>query len=66
MCFRKKTSTVRRRYNEFIWLRNSLENNALIMYVPQMCLVLYLFMPLLNFLALLQRNTQVASLEAFL
>ncbi|CAF99424.1 unnamed protein product, partial [Tetraodon nigroviridis] len=36
MCFRKKMSSVRRRYNEFVWLRNSLENNALIMYLPQM------------------------------
>uniref|UniRef100_H3CUY6 Sorting nexin 10a n=1 Tax=Tetraodon nigroviridis TaxID=99883 RepID=H3CUY6_TETNG len=35
MCFRKKMSSVRRRYNEFVWLRNSLENNALIMYLPQ-------------------------------
>uniref|UniRef100_A0A3B4TK42 Sorting nexin 10a n=1 Tax=Seriola dumerili TaxID=41447 RepID=A0A3B4TK42_SERDU len=30
MCFRKKTSCVRRRYSEFVWLRHCLEQNALI------------------------------------
>ena len=33
MCFRKKSSCVRRRYSEFVWLRHCLEQNALIMYV---------------------------------
>uniref|UniRef100_A0A3B3ZQU2 PX domain-containing protein n=1 Tax=Periophthalmus magnuspinnatus TaxID=409849 RepID=A0A3B3ZQU2_9GOBI len=32
MCFRKKWSSVRRRYSEFVWLRQSLQQNALIMY----------------------------------
>ncbi|XP_056876538.1 sorting nexin-10A [Takifugu flavidus] len=36
MCFRKKTSTVRRRYKEFVWLRNSLEKNALIIEIPKL------------------------------
>lgn len=33
LCFRKKTSSVRRRYSEFVWLRHCLEQNAFIMYV---------------------------------
>lgn len=33
MCFRKKTSFVRRRYSDFVWLRHCLERNALNMYV---------------------------------
>uniref|UniRef100_A0A3Q3VWJ8 PX domain-containing protein n=1 Tax=Mola mola TaxID=94237 RepID=A0A3Q3VWJ8_MOLML len=36
MCFRKKTSTVRRRYSEFVWLRHSLEQNALIIELPKL------------------------------
>lgn len=31
MCFRKKTSCVRRRYSEFVWLRHCLEQNALML-----------------------------------
>ncbi|KAL2080433.1 hypothetical protein ACEWY4_024226 [Coilia grayii] len=30
MCFRKKTSCVRRRYSEFVWLRQRLQNNTLL------------------------------------
>ncbi|KAJ3608717.1 hypothetical protein NHX12_023247 [Muraenolepis orangiensis] len=30
MCFRKKSSSVRRRYSEFVWLRHCLQQNALI------------------------------------
>ncbi|XP_068603671.1 sorting nexin-10A [Brachionichthys hirsutus] len=36
MCFRKKTSCVRRRYSEFVWLRHSLEQNALVIDVPKL------------------------------
>ncbi|XP_061597901.1 sorting nexin-10A [Cololabis saira] len=36
MCFRKKTSCVRRRYSEFVWLRDCLERNALIMELPKL------------------------------
>uniref|UniRef100_A0A673BFP8 Sorting nexin 10a n=1 Tax=Sphaeramia orbicularis TaxID=375764 RepID=A0A673BFP8_9TELE len=36
MCFRKKISSVRRRYSEFVWLRHCLEQNALIMYLPKL------------------------------
>ncbi|XP_077599953.1 sorting nexin-10A [Stigmatopora nigra] len=36
MCFRKKSSTVRRRYREFVWLRRCLEQNALTMKVPKL------------------------------
>ncbi|KAI3358462.1 hypothetical protein L3Q82_014885 [Scortum barcoo] len=36
MCFRKKTSCVRRRYSEFAWLRHCLEQNALIIDLPKL------------------------------
>ncbi|XP_072771747.1 sorting nexin-10A isoform X3 [Nerophis lumbriciformis] len=36
MCFRKKTSRVRRRYSEFVWLRHCLEQNAIIIEVPKL------------------------------
>lgn len=36
MCFRKKTSFVRRSYSEFVWLRNCLEQNALIIDLPRL------------------------------
>ncbi|XP_028317373.1 sorting nexin-10A [Gouania willdenowi] len=36
MCFRKKSSSVRRRYSEFVWLRQCLERNALIMELPKL------------------------------
>ncbi|XP_074543098.1 sorting nexin-10A isoform X1 [Halichoeres trimaculatus] len=36
LCFRKKTSCVRRRYSEFVWLRNCLEQNALIIKLPKL------------------------------
>ncbi|KAM9385714.1 sorting nexin-10A [Pholidichthys leucotaenia] len=36
MCFRKKTSYVRRRYSEFVWLRHCLEQNALILELPKL------------------------------
>ncbi|XP_019946068.1 sorting nexin-10A isoform X6 [Paralichthys olivaceus] len=36
MCFRKKTSCVRRRYSEFVWLRHCLEQNALTIEVPKL------------------------------
>ncbi|AWP21850.1 putative sorting nexin-10A-like isoform 3 [Scophthalmus maximus] len=36
MCFRKKTSGVRRRYSEFVWLRHCLEQNALIIELPKL------------------------------
>ncbi|XP_038580453.1 sorting nexin-10B-like isoform X1 [Micropterus salmoides] len=36
MCFRKKTSCVRRRYSDFVWLRNCLEQNALIIELPKL------------------------------
>ncbi|KAJ0066044.1 hypothetical protein NL108_001276, partial [Boleophthalmus pectinirostris] len=31
VCFTKKTSSVRRRYSEFVWLRQKLEANSLLM-----------------------------------
>ncbi|MBN3298071.1 SNXAA protein, partial [Amia calva] len=36
MCFRKKTSCVRRRYSEFVWLRQRLQNNALLIDLPEL------------------------------
>ncbi|XP_062841760.1 sorting nexin-10A [Trichomycterus rosablanca] len=36
MCFRKKTSCVRRRYSEFVWLRQRLQDNALLIHVPKL------------------------------
>ncbi|XP_067112183.1 sorting nexin-10A [Osmerus mordax] len=36
MCFRKKTSCVRRRYSEFVWLRQRLQDNALIIELPKL------------------------------
>ncbi|XP_071383894.1 sorting nexin-10A [Centroberyx affinis] len=36
MCFRKKTSCVRRRYSEFVWLRHCLQQNALIIELPKL------------------------------
>uniref|UniRef100_A0A3B3ZSP2 PX domain-containing protein n=1 Tax=Periophthalmus magnuspinnatus TaxID=409849 RepID=A0A3B3ZSP2_9GOBI len=36
MCFRKKWSSVRRRYSEFVWLRQSLQQNALIIELPKL------------------------------
>ncbi|XP_030597495.1 sorting nexin-10A [Archocentrus centrarchus] len=36
MCFRKKTSSVRRRYSEFVWLRHCLEQNAFIIELPKL------------------------------
>ncbi|KAK5855271.1 hypothetical protein PBY51_005388 [Eleginops maclovinus] len=36
MCFRKKSSCVRRRYSEFVWLRHCLEQNALIIELPKL------------------------------
>ncbi|KAM9776784.1 sorting nexin-10A [Syngnathus typhle] len=36
MCFRKKASTVRRRYREFVWLRRCLQQNALIIEIPKL------------------------------
>ncbi|KAL0961997.1 hypothetical protein UPYG_G00334360 [Umbra pygmaea] len=36
MCFRKKSSCVRRRYSEFVWLRQRLLDNALLMELPKL------------------------------
>ncbi|KAF7691439.1 sorting nexin-10A-like isoform X2 [Silurus meridionalis] len=36
MCFQKKTSCVRRRYSEFVWLRQRLQDNALLVQVPKL------------------------------
>lgn len=36
MCFRKKTSCVRRRYSEFVWLRQKLQDNALLIELPKL------------------------------
>ncbi|XP_066531484.1 sorting nexin-10A [Hoplias malabaricus] len=36
MCFQKKTSCVRRRYSEFVWLRQRLQDNALLMQLPKL------------------------------
>ncbi|KAJ8354454.1 hypothetical protein SKAU_G00220210 [Synaphobranchus kaupii] len=36
MCFTKKISCVRRRYSEFVWLRQRLQENALLMELPKL------------------------------
>uniref|UniRef100_A0A4W4DTZ3 PX domain-containing protein n=1 Tax=Electrophorus electricus TaxID=8005 RepID=A0A4W4DTZ3_ELEEL len=36
MCFCKKRSSVRRRYSEFVWLRQRLRNNALLIHLPKL------------------------------
>ncbi|XP_026087810.1 sorting nexin-10A-like isoform X2 [Carassius auratus] len=36
MCFQKKTSCVRRRYSEFVWLRQKLQNNAVLIKLPKL------------------------------
>ncbi|XP_014325616.1 sorting nexin-10A-like isoform X2 [Xiphophorus maculatus] len=36
MCFRKNTSSVRRRYSDFVWLRHCLKGNALIIELPKL------------------------------
>ncbi|KAM8766256.1 sorting nexin-10A-like [Acanthopagrus schlegelii] len=36
MCFRRKTSCVRRRYSEFVWLRHCLDQNALGLELPKL------------------------------
>ncbi|KAJ8415896.1 hypothetical protein AAFF_G00404530 [Aldrovandia affinis] len=36
MCFTKKTSCVRRRYSEFVWLKHRLQENALLMDLPEL------------------------------
>ncbi|GCB72457.1 hypothetical protein scyTo_0006313 [Scyliorhinus torazame] len=35
MCFTKKTSCVRRRYREFAWLRQRLQDNAVLISLPE-------------------------------
>ncbi|XP_036372123.1 sorting nexin-10A [Megalops cyprinoides] len=36
MCFRRKTSCVRRRYREFVWLRQRLQFNAVLLELPKL------------------------------
>ncbi|XP_034016799.1 sorting nexin-10A isoform X2 [Thalassophryne amazonica] len=36
MCFRKKSSSVRRQYSEFVWLRQCLAQNALMIDLPKL------------------------------
>ncbi|KAG5856677.1 sorting nexin-10B [Anguilla anguilla] len=36
MCFTKKISCVRRRYSEFVWLRQRLQENALLVELPRL------------------------------
>nr|XP_055076008.1 sorting nexin-10A isoform X1 [Misgurnus anguillicaudatus] len=36
MCFQRKTSVVRRRYSEFVWLRQRLQDNALLIELPKL------------------------------
>ncbi|XP_043319292.1 sorting nexin-10 [Cervus elaphus] len=36
MCFTMKTSCVRRRYREFVWLRQRLQSNALLVQLPEL------------------------------
>ncbi|XP_048473789.1 sorting nexin-10B isoform X5 [Rhincodon typus] len=36
MCFTKKTSCVRRRYREFAWLRQRLQDNAVLISLPEL------------------------------
>ncbi|XP_075068363.1 sorting nexin-10 isoform X2 [Mixophyes fleayi] len=36
MCFTLKTSCVRRRFREFVWLRQELQNNAVLMQLPEL------------------------------
>ncbi|MBN3313076.1 SNXAA protein, partial [Atractosteus spatula] len=36
MCFQRKTSCVRRRHREFVWLRQRLQDNALLIKLPEL------------------------------
>ncbi|XP_038828065.1 sorting nexin-10A-like [Salvelinus namaycush] len=36
MCFRKKSSCVRRQYSEFVWLRQRLQDNAMLIELPKL------------------------------
>ncbi|XP_028285204.1 sorting nexin-10A isoform X1 [Parambassis ranga] len=62
MCFRKKTSYVRRRYSEFVWLRHCLEQNALIVELPK----LPPWNPFFSLKNTEQVNQRMRGLQAFL
>ncbi|PKU41462.1 sorting nexin-10 isoform x1 [Limosa lapponica baueri] len=36
MCFTRKTSCVRRRFREFVWLRQRLQSNAVLIQLPEL------------------------------
>ncbi|KAL2307494.1 hypothetical protein Nmel_000463 [Mimus melanotis] len=36
ICFTRKTSCVRRRYREFVWLRQRLQSNAVLIQLPEL------------------------------
>ncbi|KAJ6666599.1 hypothetical protein lerEdw1_020322 [Lerista edwardsae] len=36
MCFTRKTSCVRRRFREFVWLRQKLQSNAILIQLPEL------------------------------
>ncbi|XP_072226767.1 sorting nexin-10A [Leuresthes tenuis] len=62
MCFRKKTSCVRRRYSEFVWLRQCLERNALIIELPK----LQPWNPFFSLKNKVHVNQRMAGLQEFL
>lgn len=62
MCFRRKSSSVRRRYREFVWLRQSLEQNALIIELPK----LPPWKPFFHLRSAEQVNTRMRGLQSFL
>ncbi|KAA0710257.1 Sorting nexin-10A [Triplophysa tibetana] len=62
MCFQKKTSCVRRRYSEFVWLRQRLQYNAQLIELPK----LPPGNPFFNFTSEFQVNQRMQGLEQFL
>ncbi|KAM9494304.1 sorting nexin-10A [Clarias gariepinus] len=62
MCFQKKTSCVRRRYSEFVWLRQRLQNNALLVQLPKLPPA----NPFFSLSNTLQLNKRIEGLQKFL
>ncbi|XP_056597529.1 sorting nexin-10A isoform X2 [Triplophysa dalaica] len=62
MCFQKKTSCVRRRYSEFVWLRQRLQYNAQLIELPK----LPPGNPFFNFTSEFQVNQRMQGLQQFL
>lgn len=62
MCFQKKTSCVRRRYSEFVWLRQRLQDNAVLIELPK----LPPGSPFFNFTSEFQVSQRMQGLQQFL